>query len=77
MMERILLVKTASWLYHTDNTNPVRFEINKILDKYGLHPQTKITCTINEGILFYIEKYKQYTLELEQKNKRYNKRKKK
>ena len=76
-MERILLVKTASWLYHTDNTNPVRFKINKILDKYGLHPQTQITCTINEGILFYIEKYKQYTLELEQKNKRYRKRKKK
>ena len=76
-MQRILLVKTASWLYHTDNTNPVRFEIYKILDKYGLHPQVIIKCKLNESILFYIKKYEKYTKELEQKNKRYRKRKQK
>lgn len=71
------LRRAASWLYHNDIENKLRFEIYDILEKHGLHNKTPITVKIESSILEIIDKYKTEDKLIQQEKDRIKKWRKK
>ncbi len=48
-MKAITLTKTASYLYHNDKTNPIRWLLYELTK--GKHPADDITADLSEDVL--------------------------